>query len=1128
MTQPELQRIFESEFSWDNWKKVMNFVFPEFKFNLVQTDLSRDTKAHKKDAGFIKEHGQGKLKDEVTLALCEVLVTDKVRLDRNIKSVRSLVSDLAIPNFQTIVAVFHNTDNTKWRFTLVVREFTGSGKVVDKKPESYTYVFGVGERGRTASERFFDLAGKSTKTLKDLEDAFSVTALSKKFFKEYKAIYQKFVDDVVKSPSKLALFKENTKEKQEKSARDFVKKMMGRLIFLYFLQKKGWLGCKTKWKDGDEQFMKRFEEKAQLNDSFYHQYLEPLFFDTLNAKREKHDEDCVIQKINFGKVPYLNGGLFEKDENHPTGLTLQWQIFDELFKTLNSYNFTIIEDDPEFKEVAVDPEMLGHIFENLLEDNKDKGAFYTPKEIVHYMCQESLYEYLKTYLQTHNHWPTNETEIQQIDKGLQRFVKQKLASGVIDYDKPLANALKTVKICDPAIGSGAFPMGLLNEIYHCVHKLHDESPDAVGKIWGIGKTWQGNKVKLNIIENSIYGVDIEKGAVDIARLRFWLSLILDEPEPKPLPNLEYKIVVGNSLVSKLGDDIIDIDWNANDTSHGLFGAELADKRKQLLEKISAEQKESFNPDSDKHKLAQHIRNLKIDLLINQLELMIKLANQDQQPKATSFKDKKKFTQAQQMYEQVQAWKAQIKRLQGIKQKKDEHLDFFDWKLDFPEVMNDQLLDKPGFDIVIGNPPYVQLSKLKDEGLAKAGFKTYEKNGDLYCLFYEVANDMLRKNGVLAFITSNSWLQTQYGQALRKYFIENANPIVLLNFTNRQLFETAVVEANIILLKKAAFEKHMRVADVNESLGSVPSISGFMDSFGYVVRELSEEGWTIGDEKGSAIKGKMEQVGKKLMDWDVSIDYGIKTGFNEAFILTKEARNLIIKDDSKSSEIIKPTLRGRDLKRYSYAFSDQWIICTFPSRSIDINKYPGVKKHLLTFSKERLEQSGKPGSRKKTGNDWFETQDQVAYWKLFEQPKIIWGELSDQAKFTYDDAGHYVEATTFFLTGESLKYLLAVFNAKAAQWYFEKISTTSGMGTNRWKKYKIEQLPVPVPSAKDEKVLTKLVDKVLAVKNAKMDSSDIEKEIDAIVFKLYNLTFDEVKVIDSEFALTEKEYTAINL
>ena len=228
--------------------------------------------------------------------------------------------------------------------------------------------------------------------------------------------------------------------------------------------------------------------------------------------------------------------------------------------------------------------MLGHIFENLLEDNKDKGTFYTRKELVHYMCQESLYEYLKAYFKRENHWPVSQNEEALLEESLQRFVKQKLYKGVSDYDKILAKALKLVKICDPAIGSGAFPMGLLNEIYHCVHKLHDENPDAVGDIWEIGREWKGNKVKLSIIQNSIYGVDIEKGAVDIARLRFWLSLIVDEPEPTPLPNLDYKIMQGNSLLESF--EGIDLKFERKKYSKpiekpkDLFG-NVADEDKQI-------------------------------------------------------------------------------------------------------------------------------------------------------------------------------------------------------------------------------------------------------------------------------------------------------------------------------------------------------------------------------------------------------------------------------------------------------------------------------------------------------------------------------------------------------------------
>ena len=1126
----------------------MNFVFPEFKFNLAQTDLARDTKAKEEKAGFIKVHGQTEMASHETLMLCEVLVKDTVRLDRNIKSVRSLVAGEVIPNYQTVIAVFHNADNTKWRFTLVVKEFSGDHKTYDKKPDSYTYVFGVGEKGRTAAQRFYKLKDKPSKTLKDLEEAFSVEALSKDFFKEYKAVYQKFVDDIILVSSRLALFKENSKEKQEKAARDFVKKMMGRMVFLYFLQKKGWLGCKTYWQGGDEAFMKTFVEKAVQDDSFYFQYLEPLFFDTLNAKRTKQEEDCIIQKKNFGKVPYLNGGLFEKDDNHPNGLTLTWANFQTFFDTLNNYNFTIIEDDPEFKEVAVDPEMLGHIFENLLEDNKDKGAFYTPKEIVHYMCQESLYEYLKTYLQQNKHWPTAESEAQPVEKALQRFVKQKLAGGIIDYDKPLAKALKEVKICDPAIGSGAFPMGLLNEIYHCVHKLHDESPDKVGDVWGIGKTWQGNKVKLNIIQNSIYGVDIEKGAVDIARLRFWLSLIVDEPEPTPLPNLEYKIVVGNSLVSKLGDDIIDIDWNANDTSHGLFGAELAEKKKKLLERISAEQKESFNPESDKHKLAHDIRNLKIDLLINQLELMIKLANQDKEPKATSFKDKKKFALAQQVYGSVLGWKTQIKRLQGIKQKKGEYLDFFDWKLDFPEVMNEQLLDKPGFDIVIGNPPYIRQEAFADlKPFLKSKYKIYHSIADFLTYFVELSYNILAKQGSFSFIISNKFTRANYGQVMREFLISKTTLTNFIDFSGIAVFENATVDAAILGFRKEVLSdknsfKYLNLDKTkitNVDLGAI--LTSQLKE--YDQNNLGIDIWAFEKASVLEIKRKVESQGIPLKDLDVTINYGIKTGLNEAFVIDGEKRKELIKADPHSKEIIKRLLRGRDIQKFYPDYEDLWLVYVpwhFPLHTAQTingvsakaelqfkSTYPAIYTHLLQFKKElSARNKAETGIR----YEWYALQRFGSnYWQDFDKPKIIYPNMTKYLPFVLDLNDHYYHNDkSFHLVGENIFWLCAFFNSKLFDYCFRDNFPELLGGTRELRKVFFEKIPVKKVSAQEEKPFKLILEKILALKAANKDTSTLENQLDVLVFKFYNLTLEEVKVVDHNFTLSKEEYNAIKI
>ena len=534
MTTPQLQEIFESPFDEPRWRQVIDFVFPEFNFLLEQENLALDTQLRQQNAYHIKEQGNAELSDGERVVLYEVQVTEQVRLDRNVKTVRKVIASEVFLGYKIGMAVFHSPDKTKWRFTLVIREFTEAFTVADKKPESYTYVFGSGEKGRTAAERFYQLAFVQEKTLPDLEQAFSVEALSKKFFDQYKEVYQLFTKHV-EEPSRLSLFPAENKETQQKLARDFVKKMMGRIVFLYFLQKKGWMGCETAWNNGDEQFMQHLIESATPDNNFYSSYLEPLFFDTLNQRRENQNEECIIAGNSYGKVPFLNGGLFEREDRHPDLLTLDWSIFQRLFEVLNSYNFTIIEDDPDYKEVAVDPEMLGHIFENLLEDNKDKGAFYTPKEIVQYMCQESLIEYLTTQIGEKGEYD-NET----LSLAVRELVMKQEFTALNDLDQRadryVLEALRTVKVCDPAIGSGAFPMGILHEIFRMVEFLQEDR-DIFPAIWEM-EEWNPARVKEEIIQHSIYGVDIEKGAVDIARLRFWLSIIIDEDEPRPLPNLD--------------------------------------------------------------------------------------------------------------------------------------------------------------------------------------------------------------------------------------------------------------------------------------------------------------------------------------------------------------------------------------------------------------------------------------------------------------------------------------------------------------------------------------------------------------------------------------------------------------
>ncbi|MDW8211025.1 MAG: Eco57I restriction-modification methylase domain-containing protein, partial [Cytophagales bacterium] len=540
--------------------------------------------------------------------------------------------------------------------------------------------------------------------------------------------------------------------------------------------------------------------------------------------------------------------------------------------------------------------------ENLLEDNKDKGAFYTPKEIVHYMCQESLIEYLTTWFENKGYEVTgyigfdkpdqprlfsaNEgkkgqmvLEISPQGKHIDRLLIEKLLKKKLDdndkklvkqHAKEFHKALDQVKICDPAIGSGAFPMGLLQEIFTAKQTLwHFEHGNL--------KDFPASEVKLNIIQNSIYGVDIEKGAVDIARLRFWLSLVVDEDEPKPLPNLDYKIVVGNSLVSKLDDTTIEIDWSLDETAHGLFGADLAKQKSQLLKQISNEQKEFFSLDSNKKKLSADIRNLKIDLLINQLELMVKTKGLDTKPTGTG----KKLAEQTELYWQTLGWKNSILQLKQLKDQPDKSLNFFDWKLDFPEVLNEWINHNPGFDIVIGNPPYIQLQKdggkLANE-YEKQGYQTFERTGDIYSLFYEKGIQLLKTQGHLTYITSNKWMRAGYGKTTRQFFLQY-NPKKLIDLGSG-IFESATVDTNILLIQKTPNQNQLQAVDLSKSkqleqLNHLPY---------FTLRNLTADSWTISSDIEQRIKAKIEAKGKPLKEWDIQINYGIKTGYNEAFII----------------------------------------------------------------------------------------------------------------------------------------------------------------------------------------------------------------------------------------------------
>lgn len=653
-TPDSLRNLFQSSFNLAQWYGFLQHFFNATELKSTPERIIENTS----DEGYYL--GNIDTTDSYRIGLFHYNIRQGSVANKRV-GLRNLVKSFINPTwgeFDAALVVFDSGDH--WRLSFIC-DIKGEST----SPKRYTYVFGSDDLlYRTPIERFNFLKKKGV-SFENLKTAFSVEALSDEFFDKYREQYADFIQYItgkrfVKVGNKWeekVLGEPNAALMQafghnEKKIRDYVKKMMGRITFLHFLQRKGWM-C------GDLNYMQNMFENSAYKNDYLDSVLEPLFFGILNTKpaeREALFTDYGWDKslLNEWKdIPYLNGGLFERDEEDEPESRFPADYFKRLFQFFSEYNFTIDENDPNDAEVGVDPEMLGKIFENLLEDNKDKGAFYTPKEIVRYMCQESLIAYLET-----------NTSIAK--EKIRQFVLSP-EEGVADIPEnkksKLLAALEEVKICDPAIGSGAFPMGLLNELLHCREVLSGEHYDRA-------------EIKKSIIQNNIYGVDIEKGAVDIARLRFWLSIVVDEETPSPLPNLDYKIMQGNSLIeSFMGVDLSKLTYE-KEYKKDKGEISLFDDEKNRLQKTVSHLLSSYYSCSDhdrKVKLQQEISNT----INKQLE--------------------------------TQAYDPTIlAKLKDINL--TENNKFFLWHTWFSDVFNRE--DKEGFDIVIGNPPYVNFANIK--------------------------------------------------------------------------------------------------------------------------------------------------------------------------------------------------------------------------------------------------------------------------------------------------------------------------------------------------------------------------------------------------------------------------------
>ena len=1013
-----------------------------------------------------------------TINIFDITVNNHVIMNRNRVAIQKLVRKI-MDTYSSVFMIFHyeDTDNWDWRFTFCSKK-GNNDEMTDAK--RYTFLLGPNQSCKTASENFMKLyEDRSSLDIDKIKKAFDVEALSEEFFEKYKEHYEKFVEFitgkryikksgkwvevVIKEPHP-QMYKDF--DKNDKLVRDYVKKMLGRIVFLHFLQKKGWMGVEAnkEWGDGKLQFMKELYDHASDNqkDDYLDSVLEPLFV-AIDSNRKGKGFLYETKTMGDLKVPYLNGGLFSRDKLDDIKTKFPREMFEDLFEFLYQYNFTIDENDPSDSQVGIDPEMLGRIFENLLEDNKDKGAYYTPKEIVKYMCIESLKAYLLTDI-------SDEETKEKVSMFVEKYDVSYIGGDESELAIKLDSKLKDVKICDPAIGSGAFPMGLLKELFYCRGAIEHFDNAA--------------EIKRHIIQNNIYGVDIDNGAVEIARLRFWLSLIIDEKTPETLPNLDFKIMQGNSLLEQ---------YNGVDLST-LIQKKVLAKNQELSFLDNEEQR-----DLDRYQLHAYLKSY---------------YNEDNRDKKEILKSKIHGNILNQLH------LANIDNIGLENIDIAENADFFLWHTWFHDVFSRP--SKQGFDIVIGNPPYVQLQNNGGElakTFEKCGYDSFERTGDIYCLFYECGWQLLKYGGHLCFITSNKWMRANYGKSIRKFFAEKTNPKLLIDFAGVKIFESATVDTNILLFSKEN-NKHKTISAVmnKQNKDSVKNLSVFVEQNYKTCDFSASESWVVLSPIEQSIKRKIETVGTPLKDWDINIYRGVLTGYNEAFIISTEKREEILsncaddREHKRTEDLIRPILRGRDIKRYRYEWAGLWLIYIpwhFPLQfdnniqgaSIKAEAefkrlYSAVYKHMLEY-KEPLSKRNKAETCIRY--EWYAMQRWGAkYWDLFFKPKICWKAVGKNLAFAIVKSGTFLTAPASFISAnDNNDIILAYLCSSLGKYYIYQNSDTTGAGDIMLNIQSLIRFPIPQNASK-----------TLLLSIQKKD----EIGIDNAIFNLYDFNEDEISFI----------------
>ncbi len=923
-------------------------------------------------------------------------------------------------DYPNALFVFSDSNETVWHFVNVPYANESAGR------KQYRRIVVSPENGyRTATERLAmisldDLARDKKKDpdhlspleiqLK-LDEAFDVAAVTKDFFREYREVFE-YVEARVQGID------------DPEDRRLFVQRLFNRLMFIAFIEKKGWLKLGSRI-----DYLSALWDHYKLDgssESFYKIRLRRLFFAGFNSSTRRDNPDPLI-----GEVPYLNGGLFEKDKEYDCNPRVE--VPDECFGVMlkglfRRFNFTTTESTPLDVEVAVDPEMLGRVFEELVTGRHETGSYYTPKPIVSFMCREALKGHLEARL------PDNELE------AIRRFVEDHDSEGLIDPEATL-NVLREVRVCDPACGSGAYLLGMVRELLDLRESLfRARNVDARSDY----------ERKLEIIQNNIYGVDIDDFAVNIARLRLWLSLMVDfEGEhPPPLPNLDFKIEVGDSLIAP----------------DPLGGASIDFIRQGQIDEYFDLKTDYLNAyGEDKTRLRGQIDGLR---------------------------------------ESIADWSHANGGVSG-----------FDWPVEFAEVFAEG-----GFDVILANPPYVRQELIKDrKPILKSVFpEVYTGTSDLYVYFYARALQLLRPGGMIVFISSNKWFRANYGSNLRKHIADTCHVFSITDFGDLPVFESATAYPMIFAAQKG----HTYESGGPTVLTQVESLNSPYPDVASLIREqgshlptdaIRGSDWSLTNAATSTRLKKMRASGIPLGEYVKGQIYrGVLTGFNKAFVINGAKREALISQDPKSAEIIKPFAVGQDVRKWHIDLKDRWLI--FTRRGIDIKNYPAIKEHLsqwkpeLTPKKTGTEKVGrKPGSYK-----WYEIQDNTAYYEVFEQPKIVYQEISTYQSFAFDTSNTFVNNKVFTISAHDL-YLLGVLNSSSAWWYLDFICSKLAGGAFAMQLPYVSTLPIPNAPIAEREAIATLVQRCLDANG--MGCEEWEQEIDERVSLLYESDIREVAAED---------------